>query len=429
MNNLDINSAYVRMERFCRKKLEELYPAGVPIKVMNRYIMEIHYMIGSGRILDFDLYRELSKAAEELRMPLRINGTAAGSMLCFLLGDGRGNPMEAHYYCEKCGNYEFMGDGAFGVDLPKKTCPECRTKMRSDGYGIPLESVWSMKGILKNEMEYSCCPQFLKAARRILNKLYPRRKILTMGLAMSEQDQGLNANLDFMRGFVILPEGKKPDNYKDFLVKKDGKTYFVAFPSQMKKMHLETVYIHGDEFLDYVHVLAGALDMDAMRNEFRNLPRIRWRTACKWFSQDSRERYLFQTERPKSVKQMAQLLTFAHTSFVDGLGDPESLHQRMHSEAFLDCPLFDREDFLEALLHRGMDLEKSYQCFEGFRRGKLAEGIPEDMNLPDDVANVAKGIRGMFPRAFGVETILLFEKVYHMERVVKKENSDILDIH
>lgn len=164
----DIENALHNIKTTCQQKLEQLYPLGVPSEILSRYLKELSFLENSDYINDFELFRRFSEEAKKCSTIINMRGTVTGSFIYYLLGNNCFNPLEAHYYCEKCGNYEKVKTHLFGIDLPFKKCPICGNEIIPDGFNLPFESVWGNDGSKTVSFEYNVNSEFLPFARRIL---------------------------------------------------------------------------------------------------------------------------------------------------------------------------------------------------------------------------------------------------------------------
>ena len=103
---MDTAAAKKRIEAACEKKLNSLFPHGIPEVVYSRYQEGLELMAETGSVEAYEVFRCVSDRAREENRAVFCRGTVAGSYLYYLLGNHTFDPMPAHYYCKSCGRYE-----------------------------------------------------------------------------------------------------------------------------------------------------------------------------------------------------------------------------------------------------------------------------------------------------------------------------------
>lgn len=143
MNNNIITTS---IENHFEKRLNELFPAGVPEDVMSRYKAELACMCNTESEAAVYDYMKLAEAVKSIGHKLIIRQVANNSLIIFLAGNDLVNPLAAYYYCKKCGRYERIASTCYGIEAPKKSCPKCGTDMTGEGFSLEPKFVWSAKG-------------------------------------------------------------------------------------------------------------------------------------------------------------------------------------------------------------------------------------------------------------------------------------------
>ena len=163
------NRSVQYLRNCCEDALHELYPAGIPNEVSQRFEQEIDYLSEKPDCHDdFLLFKELSDAAKRTCGKLYLAGTITNSILIYLLGDHELNPMPAHYYCPNCGYYHEESQAVVGLDLPERNCPHCRSALRRDGFSLREEYVW--KASSEMTFEYRMTSRVIPLARKVIER-------------------------------------------------------------------------------------------------------------------------------------------------------------------------------------------------------------------------------------------------------------------
>ena len=119
--------------------MRERYGNPVPIEIVNRFLTEQAEMQNTDSIVYFDMLSVLSAAAKKRHDHVMVKGGTGSSLVAYLLGATKINPLKPHYRCTACHRVVFGDSAADGWDLPPKECI-CGRAMIADGHGIPFES-------------------------------------------------------------------------------------------------------------------------------------------------------------------------------------------------------------------------------------------------------------------------------------------------
>ncbi len=87
------------------------------------------------------------------RIPYWLRGTAGSSLVFYLLGITRGNPLPAHSYCPKCKSLDWLDNYHNGFDVGESLqCQKDEHILVTDGHNIPWQSLW---GYMDNEIVFT----------------------------------------------------------------------------------------------------------------------------------------------------------------------------------------------------------------------------------------------------------------------------------
>ena len=120
--------------------------------------------------------KELYDYAEQMNLPMLLNGPANETLLLYLIGISKCNPLPPHYLCSSCNYLEWGNVLEDGMDLPPMLCPECGKVMKSDGHNIPYSGIRNSLDFTY-DFRFSCVPSFIKLAESKLKASYNLKKI------------------------------------------------------------------------------------------------------------------------------------------------------------------------------------------------------------------------------------------------------------
>lgn len=95
------------------------------------------------------LYR-FKQWLDKKHKPYWLKGAGSSSLILYILGIARTNPLPAHYYCPVCRKVEWIDGARDGFDVTDERVCECGTVMTSDGHNLPWQNTWGgPKGYLE----------------------------------------------------------------------------------------------------------------------------------------------------------------------------------------------------------------------------------------------------------------------------------------
>ena len=238
-------------------------------------------------------------------------------------------------------------------------------------------------------------------------------------------------------GYAVLPAGNNIQDYPDLIsYLEDGEPCVTGGGWELSTHLLKTVHLHPFEHMDNLLRLQRATGIYANELSPNNLRDITWSNICNTTLLNNSSRMLFHELKPKTFKDMVALESSTHSSFSwKKLGaerfDLFRFQQMISSDVFKKYPCFTREDFFDYLLEAGIDralafdaseyIRKGYACSVGERKEQF-----DALQIPDEIKEVAGNYRYIFPRAHGVEYILLYAQLAYYARIDSRAFSKII---
>lgn len=431
-----IDHAFENIENACKDRLSKLYPVNIPESVSSRYTKELAYLKSSDYIDDFEIFRRLSEESVRCSAIITMRGTVTGSFIYYLLGNNCFSPLPAHYYCPVCGHYEQVQTHLFGIDLPKKACPNCGKEVFADGFNIPLESIWGNDGQKTVSFDYNVSAEFMPFARRVLVSLYPDNNIVPWG--MFQFDSATSSDNDVvgvgLAGYAVIPGENTIQDYPDLLsCLENGDPCVTGGGWELEKSFLKPIRLFPLGYMDSLIQLQRATGIYA--NELSNieLREITWSNIFNTTVLDSTTGNLFHELKPKTFWEMVSILSSSHSTFSwekDGCKDLYDYTTMTSSDAFTRFPCFTREDFFDFLLEEGFERSFAFDVSEQIRKGYAnSSKFSEEFNslpIPNAIKEVARNYLYLFPRAHCVEYMLIYARLAHYAKIDSRAFSKIV---
>ena len=439
----EIQNALQNVKNACQKKLDELYPKGIPDDIKSRITKELVFLEHSDYIDDFELFRRLSEEAKKSSTCITTRGTLAGSMLYYLLSNNGFNPFSPHYDCAECGYYEVVNTSLFGIDLPVKRCPHCNTVIFPDGFNLSAESVWGNDGKKMISFEYNVNSEFLPFARNVIHSAYPDTTISPWGMFKIDPLSPL-ANTDTrtvgvdLTGYAVLPTGNTINDYPELIsCLENGDACLTGGSWELTQHMLKPIKLYSLDYLDELLRLQRETGIYVNELGIKVLRDISWSQINNTGILNMNTRMLFYEYKPKTFKDMVSLDACSHNSFSwfsfsDSTFDIFKFKNMISSDPFKKHPCFTREDFFDQMIKMGIDRAFAFEISEKIRKGHAnscnAKYKQEFMELPipESIKKVAQNYLYVFPRAHEIEYLLIYARFAYYAKIDSRAFSKIV---
>lgn len=424
-----IKNAYENVKEACEKRLAELYPAGIPNLVKERYEKELGYLEHSESQDDFEIFRLLREEGNRTSQYIFLRGTISSSFLVYLLDCSGPNPLPPHYYCKKCGHMEMVDTPLFGIDLPEIKCPVCGESLTGDGFHLHEEFVWGIDGKREAYFNYGISSDFLPFAKRVLEKLYPENSVVSYGnermfnVIIGEIGDKLGV---VHSGYVILPEGREMEDYPEVM------TYLENGEPCLSASSIYLVNDCGAKIIKLTPTVGIEKMMELQKKSglyaceigIQELKRFTYYDLINSKELLPMENNVFIHESPKSYYAMSNFCAAVYNSYADVDVDRyseidiwELKEKVLDKQEFQRYACYTREGFYETLMECGLERKEAFQTSELIRKGKARrEPEFEKLLIPEELKNIAKMSLYVFPRSLMIEYLLLAARLtYYMK--------------
>ena len=136
-----IEGAADKLEKMAYENARAKYGEKLPDIVEERLSFELDSIIKHGYGVLYYIAYELVKHSLEDGYLVGSRGSVGSSFAATMAGITEVNPLPPHYVCPSCKHSDFDVDKekhTCGPDLPAKSCPECGTEYKKEGFDIPF---------------------------------------------------------------------------------------------------------------------------------------------------------------------------------------------------------------------------------------------------------------------------------------------------
>ncbi|GEM_PF-820869 len=156
-----IENAESYLKSLCHKKATSLY-GNIPLVVQNRIDSEIKYLKQNNDLIHMTIFAKVMENKEIQPYMVYTQSKLTYSIISYLVGITKTNPLKPHYRCSKCHFIDFDTDKyntKIGFDLPNKICPSCGKNLIKDGFSLDNIFLFGNNKSLNIELKV---PNYLK---------------------------------------------------------------------------------------------------------------------------------------------------------------------------------------------------------------------------------------------------------------------------
>ena len=433
MNIPKIDNAYENIKNACEERIKIIYPHRIPQEAQERLDKELEYLKVSDYIDDFEIARLLYEDARRSSQYLITRGTLSGSFIFYLISSSLTNPLPPHYICPNCGETKMINSKLFGIDYPKRKCPSCNSTMLSDGYNLSIESVWGIDGKKSLSFDYNTSREYYPFAKRLLEKIYPDNAIVPYGMFyIKEEHPSGDMNLC---GYVILSKGQTIDDYPDLQgYLENGEMCISGNLIDIEENNMKRILLYDSNVLNAIVSMQRCTGIYINNITPLELQFITWKNISNTKIIESNFFENIKYIKPQTITELINLMCSFHSTYSCCPVDPTHFNpeweKMISSPEFKKYPCHSRDDVFDILLSLGLSRNVAYETSELVRKGlasreKYADKF-ESLNLPEDLYDMFKNIRYLFPRAHCCEFLLTYSILAYYLKIDSKNFSKVI---
>ena len=425
------SDTYIRSK--CDEKIRDYYPAGTPKEVSERLERELRYIESTDCADMFRIYFEFNEVAKKGNSIITTGASTGNSLVSFLLGSTPIDPMNAYYYCNKCGHFEWIPYAVFGIDSLDKKCPRCGKTLDKRGYSLPEILTWGLFNALRQrEFVYGYEKRMEEFLLNKLKELYSSNTIALCVDGIYEDSHIVQK----ISGFAILPDEKDLEDYPELCTyTNNGDKVLAAEYHKFDERDILVIPVYEDEIIKRIGKMQEKSGI-YYRDLDIGLNNVTQRDIMNTGFLTENENTSFQQNDAHSVFAIAELFAVAGDTY-SIFGDDtdfknlDIIYASAFKKAMFELPVdkrfFTRERAYEILLSMGLKYESAYKIVEFVRKGKVCafrdewNSMCDQYRLPEDFIRFCEGYRYMCSRIDKLmKYYLLSICVWYMENYTER---------
>ena len=470
------------LRELCYKTAFELYgdindtsdPAKVFIK--NRLDTELNGIIENGYSVIYYIAHKLVQKSNDDGYLVGSRGSVGSSFAATMAKITEVNALPPHYRCPHCKKVIFYegNDIKSGYDLPEKLCPECGTKMNSDGQNIPFQTFLGFQAEKVPDIDLNFPTDYQATAHQYTKVLLGEDKVFRAGTISTVQFktafgyvrkyfENLGINPNNVKGSVTACLAHRCEDVKRttgqhpggiVVIPRDYEVYDftpVQYPAgdtdaSWKTTHFDFHSIHDTilklDMLGHVDPQALKMMSDLTKIDCRTLPFDDKKVISLFSSDDAlnlQHKYMekdngalgipeFGTQFVRQLLRETNPKSFSDLLIISGLSHGTDVWTN-NAQELIDKGITDlrgvigcRDDIMSYLMSKGIEGHESFVIMEKVRKGKKLSAeevtLMKEHDVPDYYIDSCSKIKYLFPKGHACAYVMMairvaYYKVYY----------------
>lgn len=462
------------VQLLANQKTIELYGNPLPYIVETRLKKELEAIISNDFAVLYYIAHVLVKKSLSDGYLVGSRGSVGSSFVATMLNITEVNPLPPHYLCPKCKLSDFEIDistFASGIDLPDKSCHNCSTQLKKEGFDIPFEVFMGFDGDKVPDIDLNFSGDYQPVAHKFAEEIFGKGRVFRAGTISTiaektafgfvkkylEDTNKTVSNAEIRRlvrgctgvkkttgqhpgGVIVIPETAEIFDFTPVQYPADDKDAQVVtthFDYHALSSRLIKLDILGHDDPTVIKMLEGLTGINALE-----IPIDDKKTMSIFSSTESLGispealgcsigtigipefgtkfvRQMLLDTMPKTFSELVRISGLSHGTDV-WLNNAQTLIKS--NIALLSEVISTRDDIMVYLIYKGVNPSVAFDIMELVRKGKqLPQGLISTMKenkVPEWFIESCNKIKYMFPKAHAVAYVLMafriaYFKVYY----------------
>ena len=470
------------LRELCYKTATELYgdiehsTDEAKVFIKNRLDTELKGIIENGYSVIYYIAHKLVQKSNEDGYLVGSRGSVGSSFAATMAKITEVNALPPHYRCPHCKKVIFYkgNDIKSGYDLPEMLCPDCGTKMESDGQNIPFQTFLGFQAEKVPDIDLNFPTDYQATAHQYTKVLLGVDKVFRAGTISTVQFktaygyvrkyyENLGINPNNVKGSVTAALAHRCEDVKRttgqhpggiVVIPRDYEVYDftpVQYPAgdtdaSWKTTHFDFHSIHDTilklDMLGHVDPQALKMMSDLTHLDCRTLP-FNDKKVLSVFSTDEAlnlaHKYMqpdngalgipeFGTQFVRQMLRETKPKCFSDLLIISGLSHGTDVWNN-NAQDLIDKGITDlrgvigcRDDIMSYLISCGLEGHDAFVIMEKVRKGKkLSEDevtLMKEHKVPDYYINSCSKIKYLFPKGHACAYVMMairvaYYKVYY----------------